>query len=468
MSFIINSLKFENKDLKFSTNKKSSENTFTIFTGKNGVGKTKILSSIVRFFLIKEVSQRNVISETLTILNTEIEAKVNYTRQPDKIIVHTNSKHNKFPSKYHYPSAKNYFNLDESNYYYNPRTMDNNFFTQLVNYKKINFKTVSDTFSYLNYQPLVRIDLKLDWISFPAGYYSRTIEKYKSILIEELNFDLNKTLKQASKVDRYFIATLNYISSNSREEISISEIKLLYSAFKSFDIINLSMLVEVDFNQEIFKYTNTNKSIIKLFFKFNIIRFSSVFLYKGLENSYSPFFTNKGIVNFNDLSSGQQAIFNTLLGISGVISNNSLICIDEPEISLHPEWQSDIINKLQSVFQDIKGCHFLIATHSPQVVASLKSENSFIVNLEKMETYNASEHNHKSADYQLAKIFDTPGYNNEFLIRICLVIITKISKREKFNSDDYNNLILLKEVKNSINHEDSVHLLIEQILSMVE
>ncbi len=168
------------------------------------------------------------------------------------------------------------------------------------------------------------------------------------------------------------------------------------------------------------------------------------------------------------MSSGQQAIINTLLGISSVISDNSLICIDEPEISLHPEWQEDIIQKLQYVFQDIQGCHFLIATHSPQVVSGLKSNNGFIVNLEKMETYSANEYNKKSADYQLAKLFDTPGYNNEYLIRIGLIILSKISKREELNIDDLNNINLLKDVKRSIPENDSVYFLIEQILSLVD
>jgi ABC-type glutathione transport system ATPase component len=226
------------------------------------------------------------------------------------------------------------------------------------------------------------------------------------------------------------------------------------------------MIVDIDLKSKKFNYLNTNKTIIKILLKSKLIRLVTALLLKNSDEK--SFFTSNQHVNFNDLSSGQQAIITTLLGISGVISDNSLICIDEPEISLHPEWQSEIINQLQMVFQDIQGCHFLIATHSPQVVSSLKSENSFIVNLEKMETYKASEHNHKSADYQLAKIFDTPGYNNEYLIRIGLVILSKITKRENLVKEDIENIKLFKEIKESLPQDDAVYFLIEQILSLAE
>ena len=49
--------------------------------------------------------------------------------------------------------------------------------------------------------------------------------------------------------------------------------------------------------------------------------------------------------------------------------------IDEIETHLHPKWQREILPILSKLFPNIQ---FFIATHSPQIVASVKSESVFI------------------------------------------------------------------------------------------
>ncbi|MWT62345.1 AAA family ATPase, partial [Escherichia coli] len=82
--------------------------------------------------------------------------------------------------------------------------------------------------------------------------------------------------------------------------------------------------------------------------------------------------------SINDASSGQQCMLLNILGIASSIEDNALILIDEPEISLHPEWQENYIQLLIDSFTHVKGCHFIIATHSPQIVAKLKNKNCFV------------------------------------------------------------------------------------------
>ncbi|MDN8272710.1 AAA family ATPase [Acinetobacter baumannii] len=467
MSFIIEKIKLNERDLLLSKNTFRSGNIFTLLTGKNGVGKTRLLTSLVYYFSYIENSPENKPPEDFKILNSDTLAQLSYSIKPERIIVHTNSKHNKFPTKYSrdFSRSKNYYDLTNNNYFSSYSYYEESFFAKIILDNNINMKAISDTLAYLSYLPFLNIQFKLDWISFPAGYFEKAIELFKELL-EDLNFNTKMTLKEASRTDKYFLSALLHVAERRNKTLSFNEIKMIYQAFNNFDIIDGPMMVNVDLKANKFRYTNINKNLIKIFLKSHLVRIVRVWLLKDSDDK--SIFSSNHYVDFDDLSSGQQAIITTLLGISGVISDNSLICIDEPEISLHPEWQSEIINQLQTVFQEIQGCHFIIATHSPQVVSSLKSENGFIVNLEKMETYNACEHNHKSADYQLAKIFDTPGYNNEYLIRIGLVILSKISKRENLNIEDFENIKLLKEVKDSISKEDAVYFLIEQILSLVE
>lgn len=64
-------------------------------------------------------------------------------------------------------------------------------------------------------------------------------------------------------------------------------------------------------------------------------------------------------------SAGQSLLLSMILRIASAIRPNSLVLIDEPEIGLHPEWQSSFIELLRDSLPEVRGCHFVIATHSP-------------------------------------------------------------------------------------------------------
>ncbi|MFZ6694478.1 AAA family ATPase [Stenotrophomonas acidaminiphila] len=125
-------------------------------------------------------------------------------------------------------------------------------------------------------------------------------------------------------------------------------------------------------------------------------------------------------------SSGEQCLLVLMLGVAGHIQDDSLVLIDEPEISLHPEWQERFIELLQAAFSDYRGCQFVIATHSPQIIARLSGSGSFIYHLRKKQLYRASQFEHRSADYQLAELFDTPGMMNEYISRVCFNLIAQV------------------------------------------
>ena len=79
--------------------------------------------------------------------------------------------------------------------------------------------------------------------------------------------------------------------------------------------------------------------------------------------------------------SGELSVLSLILGLTATIKDDSLICIDEPEINLHPQWQEKIIELIELVSENYYGCHFFIATHSPQLISGIKQNNSFILDL---------------------------------------------------------------------------------------
>lgn len=104
------------------------------------------------------------------------------------------------------------------------------------------------------------------------------------------------------------------------------------------------------------------------------------------------FFSTKGKqpaadagVSVDDLSSGQLQMLNNLLNLSLCVKDDSLVLIDEPENSLHPEWQRDYISLLRRSLACAKKCHIVIATHSPLVASGVQSSEGSLIGLRRNE-----------------------------------------------------------------------------------
>ena len=91
---------------------------------------------------------------------------------------------------------------------------------------------------------------------------------------------------------------------------------------------------------------------------------------------------NGGFINIRESSSGEIALFSAILGIGSVLENSSPVFLDEPDLSLHPEWQKSYISLLQSSLREFVGHHIIVATHSPLIVSSSKAANTEIISLD--------------------------------------------------------------------------------------
>ena len=91
-----------------------------------------------------------------------------------------------------------------------------------------------------------------------------------------------------------------------------------------------------------------------------------------------PIFTNLSGDKFdiNELSSGEKQLFLRTLAIKMLNPENSIILIDEPELSLHPKWQQRIIDVYRKIG---KNNQIIIATHSPHILGSVKKENIMLL-----------------------------------------------------------------------------------------
>lgn len=84
-----------------------------------------------------------------------------------------------------------------------------------------------------------------------------------------------------------------------------------------------------------------------------------------------------------DSSSGETHLLCQFIGIMADIRPGSLILIDEPENSSHPDWQMNYVGWLREIFKEYRDCHFIVATHSPLILANMKASESTIVRLKR-------------------------------------------------------------------------------------
>ncbi len=69
----------------------------------------------------------------------------------------------------------------------------------------------------------------------------------------------------------------------------------------------------------------------------------------------------------NDLSSGEQHELVLLYELLFKVESNSLVLIDEPELSLHVTWQAQFLEDIQEIME-LTDLSVLMATHSPDII----------------------------------------------------------------------------------------------------
>lgn len=82
-----------------------------------------------------------------------------------------------------------------------------------------------------------------------------------------------------------------------------------------------------------------------------------------------------------EFSSGQWQILSSLLFVALAVEDDTLILVDEPENSLHPQWQREYLNLFLKAISSCEGVHVLVATHSPLVASSLPPVDAEVIRL---------------------------------------------------------------------------------------
>jgi predicted ATP-dependent endonuclease of OLD family len=240
----------------------------------------------------------------------------------------------------------------------------------------------------------------------------------------------------------------NQLLSDIVEFLNVISNKLTHKARSTSKIISIDL-----FDNEL---TDNEFEIIRHLEQLDIINLEGIKINK-----------NNSVLSLNDVSSGEFHLIISMIGIFSKIKQNSLILIDEPEISLHPNWQMQYITFAKKVFSKYASCHFIITSHSHFIVSDLEGDSSSVTSLTRNEKTNLIDASllHAdtfgwSAEEVLYSIFNVRSSRNHFLEHDLTKLVFLINS----NSNHYTEIKVVLDKLSSVSYSDAdpINILIEK------
>lgn len=267
-------------------------------------------------------------------------------------------------------------------------------------------EAIKDFFNnkYLNFNKPEKSNVNLD--IFFEDFEKKNIKEiekssgnYRHKLWEFFNglmlYSFDKNDKNASyeiQIARYFKnpPKIIYVPANNSFEEVETETTTLSIEYQFINTINSNVIRDIPsyiatrrnylatIEEDLTMKEVTNKVVNEINGIFSILELDVKLKGFSKDEKTLPIFENSAGEEFdiNDLSSGEKQLFLRTLSIKMLEPKNSIILIDEPELSLHPKWQQRIIEVYKKIGENNQ---IIVATHSPHILGSVSNENIFIL-----------------------------------------------------------------------------------------
>jgi predicted ATP-binding protein involved in virulence len=215
-------------------------------------------------------------------------------------------------------------------------------------------------------------------------YIIDTIAEYANELRDLINSNLQDSFSITQRLDSSFPKRLL----NERGHLTIEEFDIRFNALREKQE-KLNRFGISQSEQEVPNYDAKNANVLLVYLKDSEIKmdvfdellnklelFTSIlnerrFTHKSIKIDRKKgfiFLTKNGIeLSLTDLSSGEQHEVVLLYELIFKTNPNTLVLIDEPEISLHVTWQKEFLSDLLKILE-LQKMQVIVATHSPQII----------------------------------------------------------------------------------------------------
>ena len=420
------------------------ESTFTIVIGKNGTGKSRMLSAVAQDLLHRygDVPQGFASRGKLNRY-----AEVEHTRAPTRLICVSTSPFDRFPLLDRHRQMTTYYSylglrgLSSQNLgaAYLGRVMAA--LLGALEARPEQSRALANVLRYLQYDPHLEATFHMAPNSLLEALASRNPERALE--------DYSRRPMIAARENLHLLRQLLELPEAEYRELVETALE---NGWRKSRKLRVYITPEgLSYGDDVYPF---RVSLAKMA-RYGLIRLRE-----------ARFFRLNEPVSMSDLSSGEQSVMMSLLGIGSQICDGALICIDEPEVCLHPEWQARYIELLYQTFENYRGCHFVIATHSPQIVAHLPRGNCYISPMESGIAQRSDSYAGRSADFQLARLFDAPGHRNEYLNRVAVNLFTRVAQARSFDQEAEDDLAMLERSMSNTDSHDPLRELVGALAVM--
>lgn len=276
-----------------------------------------------------------------------------------------------------------------------------------------------------------------------------------------LNYSIVQKTKKFGGVRDYILQRVNddieYAKlTPEQKRIIVSDLYVFYS--KKDLSKKVQYCYEIDFEKKISVENDELKIIYKLK-QYDLVNSTSVVFYK----QGNP-------IASEEMSSGEFAMLSMVLSVSTAANDaHTLVLLDEPELSLHPNWQMSFIDNMDRALRH-QACHLLIATHSHMLVSDLPMNRSSVSQLEIGKEENLVSHQIGentygwSAEEVLLKVFKTATDRNRYFGERIAKLLEKMGNGEINPKEVSGELKELQEISLHLSDVDPMKMVLNTIV----
>jgi predicted ATPase len=233
---------------------------------------------------------------------------------------------------------------------------------------------------------------------------------YIHLLNSESKYEhINKLIKEVEEINFTKEKFLVFLYSNISMKVppNIDNVNTVSDLLKIEDKIlkkaEYLKLENIDEIYDFFEELNNQEILIQEFNKI-YIKHKKAFL-KLIEIGYLKInFKDSSNREYFDLSFGERKLFTEMLMIFNEIKESKnkdiLIVLDEPDLTLHPDWQKKYINEMIKLLSNFpkKKFHLIITSHSPFILSDIPKENVIFLEKYKEDDEEVKNENQKVAN----------------------------------------------------------------------
>lgn len=223
-------------------------------------------------------------------------------------------------------------------------------------------------------------------ITASVGYLikNKKMESITGVGVKDINVDIVSTFDSTLPfdIDRSKFDTLKKQGIRSSLDLDLHDLQEKYAyylgglATKLEQFIKDGNVVDKDYIENLYAQKNLFIDIVNEMF-------AETGKYINIDNSRLEFVIDKENkhISMYDLSSGEKQLLYILMTVLMEEQKNYLLFMDEPEISLHVDWQEILIDNILKLNPN---CQLLIATHAPSLL--LGGWQNYVKNITDIKT----------------------------------------------------------------------------------